>query len=83
MEQCFACKKRIWPWQQIGFNSSWHKQCSKVWIQGYSCALDFCHKESRVHGFPTPSQLYRRRGSIGEILPKKLWRGDQSNKRGL
>lgn len=74
MKKCYICKRRIWFWQKTGFNSSWHKRCSKVWEKGYNCAYKFCTNENLIHKFPTPTQLYGRRGSIGEILPKELWR---------
>ena len=77
MEKCFACKKRIWFWQRTGPNTSWHKDCSNVWEQGYNTAMDFCAKECMIHHFPTPTQLYGRRGSIGELLPKELWRNQE------
>ena len=77
MEICVACKKRIWPWQKIGFNSSWHKRCAEVWEKGYDRAYSLIEGEYKKHGFPTPIQLYGRRGSIGELLPKKLWRNQE------
>jgi len=74
MGTCIACKKRIWLWQRIGFNSSWHKKCAEIWEEGYKTAYRFCTNENKIHGLPTPAQLYGRRGSVGEMLPKELWR---------
>lgn len=78
MERCFACKKRIWLWQKTGFNSSWHEKCTYIWTKGYDAALRFCANENRIHHLPTPIQLSNRRGSVGELLPKELWRGNQT-----
>ena len=72
--RCFACGKRKWWWQKNGVNSGWHKMCSDIWEKGYDTAYNFCENENKIHGLPTPTKLYGRRGSIGEILPKELWR---------
>jgi len=82
MNKCFACKKTIWPWQRTGFNSTWHKKCTEVWDKGYEKAYEFCTRENYLHGLPTPTQLYNRRGSIGEMLPENEWRGDQRISKG-
>ena len=82
MEKCFACRKIVWPWQKRGFNSGWHKKCTEIWEQGYDTAFKFCTNENTLHSLPTPNQLYNRRDSIGEMLPKEQWRGDQTIKCG-
>ena len=74
MERCFACQKKIWFFQKTGFNFSWHKKCTEVWEKGYYTAWKFCVNENEIHGYPTPGELYSRRGSLGEILPENQWK---------
>jgi hypothetical protein len=78
-EICVACHKPIWFWQKKGYNSSWHESCMMANEKGYNAAKKFADNECRLHKLPTPSELYGRRGSTGEMLPITMWRNQKQN----
>jgi hypothetical protein len=58
MDRCVCCRRRIWPWQKTGANTSWHLGCWRAWEQGYEVARDFALTECMVAGTVDPWHLY-------------------------
>jgi hypothetical protein len=54
MIKCEGCGKRIWFWQRIGFNTSWHKWCTDSWNKGYSSAMEIAQRFNRYKNYDDP-----------------------------
>lgn len=59
--RCCGCGRKIRFWQRIGFNSSWHWRCTKVWEAGYGTALKYANTEIGYLGLPSIGNLYKQR----------------------
>jgi len=57
MNECVACRRRIWPWQRTGFNTSWHLRCMVAWKAGGESRRSFDEEMCRRRRQPTPDEI--------------------------
>lgn len=67
MEKCPGCDQPVRFWhKKCKGNSSWHHRCMITSNKAHKLAHEWSKKECEAVGLPTPLELYKTKGSVGE-----------------